>query len=198
MNPYTFRFDDISVNTDPEKLEKMIAFLRSTFRPKVLRIILCVSPAVFDMRLFERTLDRERAFPPMFHTRSDFRTFYKVERVGIPPFIEKYRTEGGIEFASHGMIHVDHRLLSRSVQEMSIVMASALVKSPVFVPPFHKWNSKTEDICTEHAIMLVKFDISWTHLGYHNFDERLENFYFHTHDFHYQDFCAKFRTMAVR
>jgi hypothetical protein len=189
---YTFRFDDVSLNTDTTKLDKMIRFLRSTFRADQLRIILAVSPAVYDMRECEKTLDRERTFPAIFHTDSDFRVFYKMQRVGVPPCIADYRKEG-IELAGHGMVHVDHRLLSRSAQELSIVMSCSLIPCDTFIPPFHKWNRKTEEICAEHLIRLVKYDASWRHLHYHPFNHRTENYYLHTHDFHYQDFCAQFK-----
>lgn len=188
---YTFRFDDVSVNTDWHKLDQMVAFLRSTFKADQLRLIFAVSPAVQDMRNCTHLLDRERAFYAILHTESDFRVFYQVDRVGVPVLLEQYRTDG-VEIAGHGMVHVDHRLLSRGAQELSILMSCALLKTRTFVPPFHKWNLKTEAICAEHAVTLVKFDRSWRHLLYHKFDHRNPNYYVHTHDFHYQSFCAQF------
>ena len=189
---YTFRFDDISLNTDIGKLEKMIAFLRSTFSADTLNIMLAVSPAVHRMCDCERVLDRERNFPAILHTESDYRVFYKVERVGVPPILEKYRHDSDILLAGHGMIHADHRLLPRRAQELSIVMSCSLIPCKIFIPPFHKWNAKTEAICREHDIELLKYDRTWRHLVYHKFDRRNPNWYVHTHDFHYQDFCARF------
>lgn len=189
MLVYTFRFDDVSLNTDTEKLQKMIAFLHSTFRPEQLQIILAVSPAVYNMDNCEKTLDRERAFPSIWHTESDYRIFYKMQRVGVPALASSLT---GIRRASHGMAHVDHRLLDRSAQELSIVMSCALVKCDMFVPPFHKWNKDTEAICYDHNIDLLKFNHTWRHLAYRPFDHRNPNYYVHTHDFHYQDFCARF------
>lgn len=189
---YTFRFDDISVNTDAAKLTKMVAFLRSTFSTDKLTIMFAVSPAVYDVAVSDDVLSRERTFPAMLHTKSDFRVFYRVERVGIPAFLKPYELNGDVVLAAHGMAHVDHRLLKRSAQEMSIVMSCSLLRTQFFVPPFHKWNSKTEEICREQNITLIKFDPTWRHLAYHKFDRRITNWYFHTHDFHYQDFCARF------
>lgn len=188
---YTFRFDDVSVNTDENKLDKMIAFLRSTFAPDQLRIILAVSPAVCEMGGFENTLAHERAFPSIWHTESDYRIFYKADKIGIPPVVHAMR-KTGVEIAGHGMAHVDHRLLPRAAQELSILLSCSLLKCDTFVPPFHKWNKDTEEICAEHLIRLVKYDPTWRHLVYHPFDRRNENYYVHTHDFHYQDFCARF------
>lgn len=188
---YSFRFDDVSVNTDVEKLDKMIRFLRSTFKADSLRLILACSPTVFDMRGCENSLQAERVFPAIWHTESDHRVFYRMERAGVPPCVERYRKEGA-EIAGHGMVHVDHRLLDRAAQEMSILMSCSLLRCTMFVPPFHKWNKDTEEICKEHTIMLVKYDPSWRHLVYHTFDHRNPNYYVHTHDFSYQDFCARF------
>lgn len=188
---YTFRFDDVSVNTDAKKLDKMIAFLRSTFKTDQLRIVLGVSPAVVDMRECDRPLDRERVFPSIWHTESDYRVFYRMNGLGIPAFVFAHRKQG-VELAGHGMVHVDHRLMPRAAQELSILMSCSLLDSHMFVPPFHKWNRDTEEICTEHVIMLVKYDPTWRHLVYHPFDHRNPNYYVHTHDFEYQSFCARF------
>ena len=188
---YTFRFDDVSVNTDPDKLDDMILFLRGMFNPDQLRIILAVSPAVYEMHHAEKPLDRERIFPAVWHTESDYRIFYRMLRVGVPPVVNMLG-KSGVQVAGHGMVHVDHRLLPRAAQELSIVMSCSLLECDTFVPPFHKWNKDTEEICAEHAIQLVKFDHSWRHLVYHLFDHRSPNYYVHTHDFSYQDFCARF------
>lgn len=188
---YYFRIDDVSINTDAAKLASMVGFLRSKM-PEC-RIMLSVSPMVFDMSACEDPLMRERVFPAMWHTHSDFRDFYRMNKIGIPPVLEALRREeGGVEIASHGMVHVDHRLLKRSAQEMSIVTSCALLNTAYFVPPFHKFDERTEAICKEHKFMIIRYDQSYTHLGYHPFDGRKTSYYFHTHDFSYQDFCARF------
>lgn len=192
---YTFRFDDVSVNTDEHKLDQMICFLRSTFKADQLQVILAVSPAVCEMRHCDKPLDRERIFPPIWHTESDFRIFYRMQGVGVPPIVTTLR-KTGIAVAGHGMVHVDHRLLEPAAQELSILMSCSLLECSTFVPPFHKWNKHTEAICAEHNILLVKYDHSWRHLFYHPFDPRTENYYVHTHDFHYQSFCAQFSQWA--
>jgi hypothetical protein len=191
-NTYTFRFDDISINTDIEKLRRMCAFLRKKVRD--VRIIMAVSPAVYDMSESENKNDRERVFPAMLHTKSDFTVFYKMQKVGIPEIVKEWPD---IEYASHGMAHVDHRLLSRGAQELSIVMSSALVRTNTFVPPFHKWNEKTVDICNKHKIRLITMEeADWRHLKYHPFDARQTRYYLHTHDLTYDEFSHKFSSAA--
>lgn len=192
---YTFRFDDVSLNTDWSKLDKIIEFLRSTFKPGDLQLIFAVSPAVCEMKHCDDKLHRERVFPSIWHTESDHRIFYRMQRAGIPVLLDQYR-KAGIAIASHGMVHVDHRLLEPAAQELSILLSCSLLECSTFVPPFHKWNKHTEAICQEHNIRLVKYDHSWRHLLYHPFDPRTENYYVHTHDFHYQSFCAQFSQWA--
>lgn len=193
---YTFRFDDISINTDVDKLLAMIKFLQDRFDPDWVDITLAVSPAVCDMGNYPG-LEKERVFPKMLHTSSDFREFYKVEKVGIPDFIWGLRSNPRFTLAAHGMVHVDHRLLSRKAQEMSIVTSCWLVKTHEFVPPFHKWNEKTERACKENGIMLHKF-ASWhmKHLLYHPFEKTESSYYLHTHDFTFEQFIQRFSSPA--
>lgn len=193
---YTFRIDDISVNTNVAKLHKMIGFIRSAFKPEERRIVLAVSPAVHDIYVdpADNQLNAERAFPSILHTESDFTAFYHVKKLGIPDCIPIYQKDNDIVIAGHGMTHVDHRLLSRGAQELSIVMSCSLLGANVFVPPFHKWNHKTEEICKAHGVTLVKYDRTWRHLLYHPFDPRTKHYYVHTHDLDYHSFCAKFPT----
>ena len=189
---YTFRFDDISINTDSDKLMKMIGLIRRTLRSASVDILISVSPAVQRMDACADPFERERPFPSMFHVESDFRVFYRPDLIAIPPIVTKICQNPDISIAGHGMIHVDHRLMKRSAQELSIVMSCALLQCRTFVPPFHKWNAKTESVCDEHGIELVKYDSSWRHLFYHKFDAEHQRYYLHTHDFTYEDFCARF------
>lgn len=194
---YTFRIDDISVNTNPAKLRMMVDFLRSAFKPGALRLILAVSPAVHDMAHCAEALTRERTFPSMLHTESDFTAHYHVKRLGVPDYIFEYQKQSDVVIAAHGMVHADHRLMSRGAQELSILMSCAVLGANIFVPPFHKWNHKTEAVCKAHGITIVKYDHSWRHLLYHPFDPRTKHYYVHTHDLDYHSFCAKFPTKGL-
>lgn len=193
IHRYKFRFDDISLNTDGPKLEAMIAFLQDYFGPDHVDIELAVSPAVFDMSNCTG-LEKERVFPATLNREADFRKFYRVEKVGVPDYIWKYRGMGAhFWISAHGMVHVDHRLLSGKAQELSIVTSCALTKSNSFVPPFHKWNEKTEAVCQRHNIHLEKLEpINTAHLLYHKFYPTIYHYYLHTHDFTYEDFIKRF------
>lgn len=180
----TFRCDDVSINTDIPKLTEMVSILKEKFL--YCRIICGISPLVHDMSQND-LLGKERIFPKILNAYSDHRLYYKVDKAGIPN-IEHL----DVELAGHGLIHVDHRLLTKEVQEMSIMVSSHLVKANIFIPPFNKWNADTESICKEHKIELIKFEDGWKHLGYQKVtssqDSAVENYYFHTHDFTIEDF----------
>lgn len=182
----TFRFDDVSVNTDPNKLAVMVEFLRMRFSR--VSIILAVSPAVHDCSK-EPGMEKERVFPKILKVESDTRIFFKPDRVGVPDIIYKV---GPVTLAGHGMIHLDHRLLSRPVQELSIMMCCSLVRSKMFIPPFHKWNNDTEHICEKNGVTLIKYTPEWRHLVYNAFDPSSGMYYLHTHDFTLEHFRSRF------
>ena len=91
------------------------------------------------------------------------------------------------------MIHVDHRLLSRDAQEMSILISSSLVKSKIFIPPFNKWNKDTESICEENGIELVKFEDGWLCMEYNEYVEEQDKWYLHAREFMFENFKKWFK-----
>jgi hypothetical protein len=192
MNLYRFRIDDVSVNTDEEKLRKMVAFLRTTDRITArVEITFAVSPLVFNMSGYDG-LEQERVFPRILHVEADYRKFYEADRMGIPSVVQD-RRDLQVLIASHGMIHVDHRLMSKRAQELSILTSCSILGTTHFVPPFHKWNKKTARVCHQHKIVLTRFeDENAQHLAYKKFDGGQSDWYFHTHDFTYEQFCDRF------
>lgn len=189
----TFRIDDISVNTDAEKLTRMVHFLNETFSERHTRIILGFSPLVFDIPPNE---PQERAFPKILNAFSDHRRFFKVSKFGMPDCLRELRRNSNVQIAAHGLVHVDHRLLTKSQQEMSILMCCSMADAKLFVPPFNKWNKKTEKICHANGIELIKFEDGWRHLLYQPFTLTNSMWYFHTHDFTYDDFCNRLNPPA--
>jgi len=174
-----FRFDDVSINSDMNTTNAMADFLKEKFPGCV--ILFGVSPAVNDMSSFTG-VTRERIFPKIFNAYSDHRIFFKVDKVGIPEFTD------GVTLASHGLVHVDHRLLDKSAQEMSILISSSLVKSSVFIPPFNKYNQDTIDICKEHNIILVKFEDGWLCMEYNKYNPDHDKWYIHAREFTFEQF----------
>jgi hypothetical protein len=163
----TFRIDDISVNTDLEKLSEMVRLILA--RHPEAKIILGVSLIVSNEV-------GERVFPKVWNAFSDHRIFYKSDRVGMPNvWVDSI-------VASHGLVHIDHRLLSKEAQEMSILTSCSILKSKIFIPPFNKWDGATEDVCKSHGIDLIKFEDGWNNIKYESNSPQVK-WYFHTHYF---------------
>jgi len=184
MGRSIFRFDDICVNADME-LHINIANQIKKVIPSA-EVIFCVSPLVHDMSA-ETGKSKQRIFPKILNAYSDHRTFYNVDKCEVPTFPE------WITRAGHGLIHVDHRLLTKEVQELSILTSCSLSKSSIFVPPFNKWNEHTANICTEHSIKLVKFEDGWLCCEYNEYNPKHNLWYIHAREFTLQSFTKWLR-----
>lgn len=182
-----FRFDDISLNTNREKLLEMMSLLKSKFPDS--NVLLGVSCLVHDMSC-ESDRKQERIFPEIFNAHSDFRVFYGVQKAGVPVDIINGAREifPSLKLAGHGIVHVDHRLLSKEVQEMSIIISCSLCNSDIFVPPFNKYNDYTEAICNSKGIKLIRFEDGWKHIMYNKIDNYSTKYYLHTHDLTLEQF----------
>jgi len=170
-----FRFDDISVNTNMDDAANKVAVIHHHYPDA--KILYCISPlAHHSWDCGKEAPEKERTFPKILNAYSDFRLFYKVKQCWLP---EAHTIPNGVQLASHGLIHTDHRLLTYETQEMSILVSCSLVNSSTFVPPFNKWNHDTVAICNEHHINLIKFEDGWECLEYEKFDALADYWYFH-------------------
>jgi hypothetical protein len=185
MEKMIFRFDDVCINADMELINKMTDFIFDKFQD--CDILWGISPLVHDMS-FEKDLKQgQRIFPKILNAYSDYRKFYAVDKAGLPEI--HYRAK----MASHGLIHVDHRLLSREAQEMSILVSSSLAKANIFIPPFNKWNSDTESICDNNNIELIKFEDGWLCMEYNKFNSDHKKWYLHAREFSFDQFIEWFK-----
>lgn len=177
------RLDDISVNVQKDRLVKFLRQARSV-APGI-EILLAFSPLVFDMETHEpeRPAMSERVFPKILNAYSDHRAYYEVQKLGLPPWLPEVIDDFRCTKASHGLIHVDHRLLNKQTQELSILTSASLVNSKIFVPPFNKYNSDTLEIVAEHNLTIVKWEDGWQHLGYNRFADDGNKYYVHMHDY---------------
>lgn len=175
-----FRFDDICINCDIDLANSIADTILEKFPEAV--ILYGVSPLVNDMGDYDGK-DSQRIYPKIFNAYSDFRLFYRLDKCGLPENLHRKAT-----VASHGLIHVDHRLLERSAQEMSILVSCSLTKSKIFIPPFNKWNRDTESICKENGIDLIKFEDGWKCVEYNEFDSNHNMWYLHHREFTEQSF----------
>lgn len=184
MRHATFRFDDVCLNADMELIQKMTDYLYSEIQCE--RVIYGVSPLVHKMQTGDNVTD-QRIFPEFLNALSDYRNFYRVDVAGVPE-IDPRVTKAG-----HGLIHVDHRLLTKEVQELSIIASCSLVGAKVFIPPFNKWNKDTENVCLEHGIDLVKFEEGWLSMEYNDIKPKLCLWYLHAREWTFEKFVAWFQ-----
>lgn len=164
-----FRFDDVCGNSDLLKQSSISNYLENTFPDCI--IIWGISP------LTHRDCG-ERVYPKILNAYSDYRKFYEVNASSTI----KMGPHSNTISASHGLIHVDHRLLHKSAQEISILVSCSLTESRIFIPPFNKWNKDTEDVCKENGIELVKFEDGWKCMEYENWDASHNLWYLHARE----------------
>lgn len=183
LSPTLIRIDDISLNVNRDRLMRFIEQIQTV--DSNIKIMLAISPLVFNMKknFPDDTRVHERVFPSILNAYSDFREFYKVERIGLPEWLEELRSLDNVCFASHGLVHVDHRLLDKSAQEMSILTSTSFISTNIFVPPFNKYNESTEAICNLAGIELIKWEDGWKHLCYQTFQNDGSYYYIHLHDY---------------
>lgn len=175
-----FRFDDVCINTDMGLIEKMTEFIYAEIKNS--EVMYCISPLVHDMS-YENIKDKQRIFPKILNAYSDYKMYFNIDKLGLPEIKNK-----DIILASHGLIHVDHRLLTKEQQEMSILISCSLVKSKYFVPPFNKWDKNTEQICQDNNISLIKFEEGWLSMEHNCYYENHIKWYLHSREFEFENF----------
>lgn len=163
---YTFRFDDVCVNSDLRLLQNITDFLFEKFDCEV---IYGISPLVHKS-------EDQRVFPKILNAYSDYKGYYCVDALGVPEIDKRVKAAG------HGLVHVDHRLLSYGAQELSILTSCSLVDAEIFIPPFNKWNKDTEEICKDSGIWLIKFEDGWKSMEYNEFVEQHNLWYLHARE----------------
>lgn len=182
-----FRFDDICINADLDLVQRMTDFIFE--QSPTNRVMYGVSPLVHRMRTGDKVKD-QRIFPEILNAMSDYRNFFKVELAGIPALDHRAVKAG------HGLIHVDHRLLTKEVQELSIVASCSLVGADTFIPPFNKWNKDTERVCDNHGIYLVKFEDGWKSMEHNVIDWSHQYWYLHSREWTFEKFTQWFGAVA--
>ena len=172
-----FRFDDVSVNTDMSHLNELIATIRK-HRPQT-EILLAISSIVFSEEQFRRFRPEQqmRVHPSELTAMSNIEVYYQGTRCGLPSL------PADVVRAGHGIAHVDHRLLGRKAQAMSILMSCALAQASIFVPPYNKYNQNTQEICASNDIRLVKWEDGWLHCLYNAYQKEHKLWYCHPYDF---------------
>lgn len=175
-----FRFDDVCINADMKLIRAITDYIYETIKEPV-KVIYGVSPMVHRMNTGDSVKD-QRVFPEIMNAFSDYRRFYKVEMAGIPEM------DNRVVLAGHGLIHVDHRLLDKGAQELSIIASCSLVGAGIFIPPFNKYNDITEIICRENDIELVKFEDGWKSCEFNSYKKEHDRWYLHAREWTLEKF----------
>jgi hypothetical protein len=172
----TFRFDDISIETDISYAICLVEDILTIYENA--EILFGISPLTYN-RKGNELIDRKLL------AYSDHRLFYKVKNCGLPNIP---RLQEKIQLASHGLVHVDHRFLSYDAQEFSILTSCSLINTKIYIPPFNKWNKDTENICHNNTIKLIKFEDGWKCCEYNQFDKNHNLWYLHPSNIPPQEF----------
>lgn len=177
---YVFRFDDVSSNQHPLGGCNDVAYAIKQIFPDA-EIQYAISPLVFDLSEngnypAKNETEAQRPFPKIFNAYSDFRCFFSTDKVGLFDF---NKIPNFVVRKSHGLFHIDHRLLTKEQQEMSIIAGCSLVGSSLFTPPFNKYNNDTLQICKELNITLDNFNDGWRSMEHENWDENNKLWYLH-------------------
>lgn len=181
-----FRFDDVSINTEGAKLFHMIDLILTSEPGAV--ILLAFSPIVFSSNQLGPKQE-ERVHPSRLTAMSSLTPYYEGHRCGLPDWLREELWENPrVIFAGHGLVHVDHRLLTATAQEMSIVTSAQLARGPRvqplwFVPPYNKWDVNTQFICQTHGIEFARFEDGWEHMLFNDYNpDRCQRYYMHPFD----------------
>lgn len=183
MADLTVRFDDVCVNSDLARVSAMSGVVRHLF-PSA-RVIWAISPLVCDPEMLSENRGTQPVYPRIIEAQSDPREWYRrVRRAGAvesPPWVTR---------ASHGLIHVDHRLISEGEQAMSVMTSCALVGARVFVPPFNKWTPFMDALCLREGLELVRWEDGWRACEYNEPETFSRTTLWYTHDWAWRDVAA--------
>lgn len=168
-----FRFDDVCINADMGLINRITDYMFK--KHPDCQVIWGVSPLVYNDC-------GQRVYPQNLNALSDYREFFRPQDCGLPPIRKD------VTLAGHGLIHIDHRLLDKQAQEMSILASCSLIGATTFIPPFNKWNQDTENICIDNSIELIKFEDGWRSMEYNKFDKKHERWYLHAREWTFKQF----------
>lgn len=176
-----FRFDDVCANTSRLDLYAMTGRIKAMYPD---------AEIIYAITIFSKANLEGSVYPKPPFKDNPHHFFYDVDQIFM-------RTYEDITTASHGLIHGDHSRLGYDAQEMSIVMSCKILKTNIFVPPFNRWNSSTEDVCRNNGIKLLKSEDGWKSLDCEDFDSNHELWYLHPWKYNIGTFRKKLGLESV-
>jgi len=164
--PLILRNDDVTMSSNLDDILKMYAIIREKLPNAEIRS----SVTVFSKG------NQGHVYPiePMKHMPLSY--LYDVDRAWV-----NYPNLGD-KIVSHGLFHIDHTKLSYSAMEMSIVCSCRYLHTSAFTPPYGYENDMMNTICKLHNIKLEhSYPLDgWKSIEFNKFDEKHENWYFHS------------------
>ena len=185
----TIRIDDISPNTNFLDLKEQI---------HALTMALGDPEFICGLTVFSKETDEGSVYPGAPFRKNQLPFFYDINRaLSLARIRSLYMPEDS--FASHGLIHVDHKLLSYDAQEMSIVSSCKYLKAKRFIPPFNSYNHNTLSICKKNAIepVINTETVKWKSLEFHDYDASHEYWYYHPWRFALDELEAKLNVKSA-
>lgn len=169
MNKLIVRIDDVSPNTDMDDLAKQLD----------LWIGIGNVAFIVGINVISRSNETFSVYPSPPFKKNERPFFYDVDQIKLPDLARLPLASD--EIASHGLVHVDHSLLSYDAQELSILTSCNLLSSSKFIPPFNMFNPDTEAICGKYGIEIIRNtdDVKWRSLETHSFDPSYSHWYYH-------------------
>lgn len=180
-----FRNDDINPNSNFLEIFAMYEIIRAHFPDA--RIISAVN-------LLSQTSEDGSAYAKLKPKDIDFAA---VDRMMDPRDLAFLREHS--EIASHGLAHLDHRAASADLQDLSIFGSCSILKCKIFVPPFLRFNGKTEQICDLRGIEFMGgIDAEkWVNLDNEPVRPDHDLFVFHSWKFTPATFAERFRSLST-
>jgi hypothetical protein len=161
-----FRNDDVNSNTDFDLMNELYHFILSKHPDAIIWS---------GVTIFSKFNRLGSVYPnPPFKGRP-IQSFYDVNRI-----LQYTAAPNNVQLVSHGLWHIDHSKVDRSLQEASILTSCNLLDTDIFVPPFNHYNQDTVEICDINNIELTKLEHGWKSMEHNKFDPKHSLWYFHS------------------
>lgn len=179
-----FRNDDINQNSNFEDIEKMYSIILRYFPGAMI---------VSGVNILSQKSEDGNSYAAIKPVDIDFASVSQIVNLEK---VESLFLYGPI--ASHGLAHLDHRAISRDLQEFSIRSSCNILDSKIFIPPFLRYNKTTFEICKKNNIQVLGVeDGEWTSLDNGPVDPKKQLFVFHSWKHTPESFEKKFEKLST-
>ena len=174
---FIIRNDDVNPSSNFEHIKKMYSIILNK----------CPQAEIYScINIFGQKNSKGTVYLPT-KIQIDYRDYFTID--SIFDFTQLPNLQN---IASHGLFHMNHRIVTYDTQKFSIISSCNLLKTKIFFPPFWEWNEKTEKICTLNGIKLwVNED--WINIDRAVIDDNHDFYCFHSWKFTPESFARKIK-----